>query len=141
MLMKNNVTVGLSLTSIRAKISAQCAWVDATNVAVLPPVLNPLDVVDISAILSTQVSAVTARYSAWVTSLQFHDDIIRVDMQVGSAQQRMLTAMSTLIEDIIVHSTLVALYSVQAEAAHIARTFSAILALAESSFKQMLAVP
>ena len=139
--MKNIITVGLSLTSIRAKISAQCAWVDATNMAVLPPVLNPLEAVDISTVITAQVSTILARYSGWVTSQHTDGDILRIDLQVGPSQQSMLTGTSTLIEDIIVNSTLVALYSMQSEAEHICSTYGSILALAESSFKQMLAVP
>ena len=39
--MKNTITVGLSVASLREMINAQCAWVDVTNLATLPPIVNP----------------------------------------------------------------------------------------------------
>ena len=55
--MKNTeFTISLSISSLKDVVTAECAWIDTCNMAVLPPIVNPATGKDLTADILTAVN-------------------------------------------------------------------------------------
>ncbi len=138
--MNNTFTVGLSLASIKRKISTQCAWVEITNLATLPPIVNPISMTDIDAMIEIGIKDFAQRFDGYVTDVTSVDDMVTLSIHLphSSSQQVYSWKIAHIIEDCIVWNTLALLYAPQAQARNITEWCNTQAIHAQSTFLQRL---
>lgn len=138
--MKNTLTVGLSLTSLNDAIGAQCAWVDVTNLAILPPIVNPSDEGITESAVMSSIADFVCRFSGFIESWGHDGDIVKLELSTSSVPARVLSNISLYIEKIVVNDVLAGLYAPQPQAKCVHSLFDAQRRQAEARLKQMLAI-
>lgn len=139
--MKNTITLAISLEAIKREITAQCAWVDSTNLTMLPPIVNPTTRSDIDAVVSHGIDALLHSFSAYIAGSEMHDaDILNMDMRITPLSHSQQTSLAHKFNNIIVYHCLHELYSAQVQANHITTYYREKLAYLLSSAKQLLAI-
>ena len=136
--MKNTITVGLSVASLREMINAQCAWVDVTNLATLPPIVNPTKEGDVDGALRVGMTDFMCLFSGYVESWCYDDDIVRIEMLLGDNPTRVVSRMAHLIEVFVTNGVLANLYAKQPQAKLVCGFFQGERLKAESRLKQFL---
>ena len=76
------MTLALSLTAIKQDITAQCAWVDATNLATLPPIVNPADNSDSDTAIRAAVNMICNRLSGYIVDTSQNDDVFTLTINL-----------------------------------------------------------
>lgn len=138
--MKNTI-LALSIDAVKQEITAQCAWVDATNLTTLPPIVNPVTCSDIDAAISHGIDALCHTFSAYITSTEMSDSrIFNMTVRITSTNAMQQSSLAQKFNDIIVFHCLHELYLTQAQATHIAAHYREKLAYLQSSAKQLLAI-
>ena len=135
--MKNTITVGLSVASLREMINAQCAWVDVTNLATLPPIVNPTKESDVDGALRVGIMDFMCLFSGYVESWGY-DDIVKIEMLLGDNPTRVVSRMAHLIEAFVANGVLADLYAMQPQAKLVCGFFQRERLKAESRLKQFL---
>ena len=136
--MKNTITVGLSVASLREMINAQCAWVDVTNLATLPPIVNPTKEGDVEGALRVGITDFMCLFSGYVESWSYDDDIVKIEMLLGDNPTRVVSRMAHLIEVFVTNGVLANLYAKQPQAKLVCGFFQGERLKAESRLKQFL---
>lgn len=137
--MKNTVTLALSLNAIKQEVTAQCAWVDATNLASLPPIVNPATNAALDTTISHAISELCRIFSAYIGSYTTDGDIIDMEMYIAPLNAMRQTALSQYFNDFAVFRSLHELYAPQPQASHIVSLYHEKYTVLLSSAKQMLA--
>ena len=130
------MTLALSLTAIKQDITAQCAWVDATNLATLPPIVNPAD--SDTAIIAA-VNMICNRLSGYIVDTSRDDDVFTIVMNLPKLKGEQAASLLRLITDCVSTSTLAELYSTQQQASHISALFREKRDMAVRRIMQLLA--
>lgn len=121
--MKNTITLALSLTAIKQDVSAQCAWVDVTNLATLPPIVNPADNTDIDTVIMASISKICSRLSGYIINTHINDEIYKIEMSLPHISGHRAPTLSQLITKCVIYETLNELYTTQKQASHITSLF------------------
>lgn len=117
--MKNTINIALSLPAIKQNILAECAWVDATNLATLPPIINPTENQDIEKMILASITVFCTRFSGYIASTRQDEDIYHIEMSFipnTACFQRNLTR---FIEEFVVCQLFANAYAPQKQAQHI----------------------
>ena len=137
--MKNTKTLALSLTAIKQDITAQCAWVDATNLATLPPIVNPADNSDSDTAIIAAVNMICNRLSGYIVDTSRDDDVFTIVMNLPKLKGEQAASLLRLITDCVSTNTLAELYSTQQQANHITALFRDKRDMAIRRIMQLLA--
>lgn len=137
--MKNTKTLALSLTAIKQDITAQCAWVDATNLATLPPIVNPTDNSDSDTAIRAAVNMICNRLSGYIVDTSRDDDVFTIVMNLPKLKGEQAASLLRLITDFVSTNTLAELYSTQQQANHITALFRDKRDMAIRRIMQLLA--
>lgn len=137
--MENTITLALSLNAIKQEINAQCAWVDATNLATLPPIVNPVDNADTEKAIMASLSLIYNRLSGYIATIRQDGDIIDVEMYIARMNATRQSSLAQTFNDFAVYHSLSELYAPQAQAKHITALFREKSTHLLSSAKQLLA--
>ena len=121
--MKNTKTLALSLTAIKQDITAQCAWVDATNLATLPPIVNPADNSDSDTAIRAAVNMICNRLSGYIVDTSQNDDVFTLTINLPKLSSEHTSSLLRLITDCVTTTVLAELYSTQQQANHITALF------------------
>lgn len=133
--MKNTSTLALSLTAIKQEITAQCAWIDATNLTILPPIVNPTKRTDIDFVIYSNLSSICNRLSGYIISSTQNDDIYNIEMRTVHLSEEKRTSLLRHISECAIHGIIAELYSSQQQASHICAMF---LTKRDSSMRRIL---
>ena len=117
--MKNTMTLALSLTAIKQDITAQCAWVDTTNLATLPPIVNPADSTDIDTAIMAGINMICNRMAGYIVDTSRNDDIFTLAMNLPGFSGIQTAYFLRLINVCVTTTVLAELYSTQQQASHI----------------------
>ena len=121
--MKHTFTVALSLNAIKQEISAQCAWIDATNLTTLPPIVNPIKHIDMDSIAIDEISLICNRLSGYLVSRRQEGDLYVMEMGLEKLSGEKLSLLTKSIEKRIVNGIMVRLYSTQKQVSHIVELY------------------
>lgn len=121
--MKNTTTLALSLNAIKQDVTAQCAWVDVTNLTTLPPIVNPADSADIDTAIMANIIMTCNRLSGYITGTSQDDVIYQIEMALPNLSKEKTSSLLKLIGECVTHGTLAELYSTQKQASHITALF------------------
>ena len=133
------MTLALSLTAIKQDITAQCAWVDATNLATLPPIVNPADNSDSDTAIMASVNMICNRLSGYIVDTSRDDDVFTIVMNLPKLKGEQAASLLRLITDCVSTNTLAELYSTQQQANHITALFRDKRDMAIRRIMQLLA--
>ena len=136
--MENIFMVGLSFESIKKKIAAQCAWNDTTNLATLPPIVNPMSNADVDGVIWLKIIDFSCRFAGYVSDVEQSDDIVRIVMHADRVPERSRERIYHFIEEFVVCSVLEELYSPQQQAKTIVARNATMVRSVESKLRQML---
>ena len=136
--MENCFVVGLSFTSIRKKMGAQCAWVDATNMATLPPIVNPMKNSDLDGEIWAKIGDFGHVFGGYVKEIAHDDDVVSIKMCANCVLQRAMPNVAEFIEEFVVSSVLGELYSTQVQAKAVSERYEHAAKRLESALKQVL---
>lgn len=121
--MNNTITVGLSLTTLKENVTGICAWIDSTNLATLPPIVNPAENADIDRYSVCAINALSKKFSGYISSITYVDNIYRIILNVSQRTAQKQTVLAHFIEDFIIFHILVTLYASQKQAKHITEIY------------------
>lgn len=137
--MKNTKTLALSLTAIKQDITAQCAWVDATNLATLPPIVNPADNSNSDTAIRAAVNMICNRLSGYIVDTSQNDDVFTLTINPPKLSSEHTSSLLRLITDCVTTTVLAELYSTQQQANHITALFRDKRDMAIRRIMQLLA--
>lgn len=121
--MESTFTLALSLTKIKQDVSAQCAWVDITNLTTLPPIVNPSDSSDLDTAIMTNIFMICNRLSGYITDTFQNDVIFQIEIMLPGFSTGKTSSLLQLINEYVTYGTLAELYSTQKQASHIMTLF------------------
>ena len=133
------MTLALSLTAIKQDITAQCAWVDATNLATLPPIVNPADNSDSDTAIRAVVNMICNRLSGYIVDTSQNDDVFTLTINLPKLSSEHTSSLLRLITDCVTTTVLAELYSTQQQASHISALFREKRDMAVRRIMQLLA--
>ena len=133
------MTLALSLTAIKQDITAQCAWVDATNLATLPPIVNPADNSDSDTAIIAAVNMICNRLSGYIVDTSRDDDVFTLTINQPKLSSEHTSSLLRLITDCVTTTVLAELYSTQQQASHISALFREKRDMAIRRIMQLLA--
>lgn len=133
------MTLALSLTAIKQDITAQCAWVDTTNLATLPPIVNPADNSDSDTAIIAAVNMICNRLSGYIVDTSRDDDVFTIVMNLPKLKGEQAASLLRLITDCVTTTVLAELYSTQQQASHISALFREKRDMAVRRIMQLLA--
>lgn len=137
--MKNTMTLALSLSAINQDVTAQCAWVDATNLATLPPIVNPADNSDSDTAIMAAVNMICNRLSGYIVDTSQNDDVFTIVMNLPKLKGEQAASLLRLITDCVTTTVLAEIYSTQQQASHISALFREKRDMAVRRIMQLLA--
>ena len=138
--MERTFTVGLSLASLKQKIGCQCAWVDVTNMATLPPIVNPMKNADLDALIEEKIGDFESQFGGYVKDVSRGADVVKMTMVIEGERNTNWTKLAHLIEEYVMWRALVELYAPQSQAKHVQEWCVAESQRVESRLKQALCV-
>lgn len=138
--MERTFTVGLSLASLKQKIGCQCAWVDVTNMATLPPIVNPMKNADLDALIEEKIGDFESQFGGYVKDVSRGADVVKMTMVIEGERNTNWTKLAHLIEEYVMWRALVELYAPQSQAKHVQEWCVDESKRAESRMKQVLCV-
>lgn len=133
------MTLALSLSAIKQDITAQCAWVDATNLATLPPIVNPADNSDSDTAIMAAVNMICNRLSGYTVDTSRDDDVFTLTINQPKLSSEHTSSLLRLITDCVTTTVLAELYSTQQQASHISALFREKRDMAVRRIMQLLA--
>lgn len=118
-------TIALSIKALKNEIAAQTAWIDTTNLSVLPPISNPVTAGhnDIAAIITESCYHIATAISGYVKTVSHSDDIFTMQLCVPANSNLKLASIRIRFEQAATYHTLATLYCTQPQAAHITSLF------------------
>lgn len=118
-----NTNIALSLSDLKQKINAQCAWVDATNLATLPPIVNPTQNSEIDTEIIGAIAQICHKLSGYISSTTQEDDIYSIELNIPYSDSPKLALLAHFIEDFVLYHVLATLYEPQKQAQHITKMY------------------
>ncbi len=137
--MNNTLKICLSISSLKEQINAHCAWIYTTNIAVLPPIMNPSNSPQLDITLHESIRNLCHKFAGYIASSDTDEDIISIDMSLPYMASSKAKHLYQEIEKAALSRTLSELYSCQKQASHIADIFSQKHNEAITSIKQLIA--
>lgn len=124
--MKHTFTLALSLNAVKQEISAQCAWIDATNLTILPPIVNPMEHIDAESVIIDEITSICNRLSGYILNSKHEGDIYAIEMKWGCSLGEKRSLLTKYIGKNLVSGVITKLYSTQKQASHIVELFNNI---------------
>ena len=139
--MKNTITLGIDINTLIQEIHAECTWVDSSNIAVLPPIVNPVknETANIIDVIMESMNTIISKLSGYITNHTFSDIICKIDIYCHGISTQNQSSLRTNVEKYLRFSSLYSLYLHQQQAKHIANIYLTKRDNAMKSIKQLLA--
>lgn len=137
---KHTINIALSLSGIKRIILAECAWIDATNITTLPPIINPIKKQDIENMILSSITAFCTRFSGYITSTTQDEDIYHIEMNFMLSCSNVERNLIHLTEEFIICHFFTNAYAPQKQAQHITSLYSERLTTTIRSISHALAL-
>lgn len=139
--MKNTITIGIDTTKLTQEINAECAWVDITNIAVLPPIVNPLTTrsINVDVLITESIDSIIAKLSGYINTFSTDNSICNVELFCTGLTNQNQLSLRRNMETFIRYDSLFHIYCTQQQAKHLTDIFRTKRDNAIKSIKQALA--
>lgn len=140
--MNNTLGIGISRASLKQSIAAQCSWVEATNMATLPPIVNPAK--NTENVADAQIEAGIRRLCGMIAGYiaktsDENEDIYYLELNLPYFPLVKSDRLYEWIEAFIISHAMTGLYEPQRQAAHVTSLYAKKHELAAVAIKQLLA--